>query len=485
MDTLIWFSAAAVVAGCIAGIVLWLGLRFTTPSGSSREADPPALPESRFVIDGERIIDSDHAGAAALKSWGDLRRWLGPGFADLPQMLPVPTAGETMEFCAGTAPDCMSVGVAMRGRRHLVRLRAQAVPSAAQWHEALRAVKDENLLRQAAQAAPVAICVVDARGAIAWKNALFAGFDEAQTRLILDAALATDGQGERPLKVGDRHFVVTKVAAEGHVVLYAADVTRLVRADSIRMSFIQTLTKTFADLSTGLAVFDRKSRLVIFNPALIDLTGLSAEFLSARPDLMDFFDRLRDRQVLPEPRNYASWRAQIGEMIETASEGSYCEAWSLPTGLTYRVTGRPHPDGAVAFLIEDISDEISLTRRSRSELEMRQAALDRMDDAVAVFAHDGMLAFCNRSFREFLGFDPDSRLAETKLADVIAVCRSRFAASPVWEELAAPDHDLRRQKREFRVQSRAQGDATRCRVVPLPDGFTMLSLMPLAAVEPA
>ena len=67
-------------------------------------------------------------------------------------------------------------------------------------------------------------------------------------------------------------------------------------------------------------------------------------------------------------------------MIETASDGHYAEAWTLPNGLTYRVTGRPHPDGAIAFLIEDITDEISFSRRTKSQLEIRQAVLDRQPD---------------------------------------------------------------------------------------------------------
>ncbi|MAJ04508.1 MAG: hypothetical protein CMH03_07285, partial [Marinovum sp.] len=49
-----------------------------------------------------------------------------------------------------------------------------------------------------------------------------------------------------------------------------------------------TLGKTFAEMSVGLAVFDQNHRLVLFNPALIDLTLLGADFLSERPILIHF-----------------------------------------------------------------------------------------------------------------------------------------------------------------------------------------------------
>ena len=57
--------------------------------------------------------------------------------------------------------------------------------------------------------------------------------------------------------------------------------------------------------------------------------------------------------------------------------------------------GRPHPDGAIAFLIEDISAEVALTRNYRAELEMGQALLDVVEDGFAVFSSSGIMMFCN------------------------------------------------------------------------------------------
>ena len=45
-------------------------------------------------------------------------------------------------------------------------------------------------------------------------------------------------------------------------------------------------------------------------------------------------------------------------MLSSAEDGLYQEIWSLPSNVTYKVTGRPHPDGAVAFFFEDISADV-------------------------------------------------------------------------------------------------------------------------------
>ncbi len=132
---------------------------------------------------------------------------------------------------------------------------------------------------------------------------------------------------------------------------HAIDINAVISAEIAQRNFVQTLAKTFAQLSTGLAIFDRNSQLALFNPALVDLSALPIEFLSARPDLLSFFDRLCDSRVMPEPKNYNSWRQEIADVIAAATDGSYQETWSLDTGQTYRVSGRPHPDGAIAFLI--------------------------------------------------------------------------------------------------------------------------------------
>ena len=259
---------------------------------------------------------------------------------------------------------------------------------------------------------------------------------------------------------------------------YATDVNAVVNAEIAQRNFVQTLTKTFAQLSIGLAIFDRQRQLALFNPALIDLTSLPAEFLSARPNLLSFFDRLRDRQMMPEPKNYRSWRDQITDLVAAADKGLYLETWSLPSGLTYRISGRPHPDGAVAFLFEDISAEISLTRQFRSQLELGQSALNAMEQSIAVFSATGVLAFSNTAYRRMWHIDPDSGFAEITVIDASRHWQSHSMPTPVWG-------DLRDFVNQFGDRSDWQAEVTLrdgrmvvCHVAPMPGGATMVQFMP-------
>ncbi len=265
---------------------------------------------------------------------------------------------------------------------------------------------------------------------------------------------------------------------EGGRLCYALPADAAERAEAALADLVQTLSRTFAHLPVGLAVFDRKRRLQLFNPALTDLTTLPPEFLSARPGFEQFFDALRARQMIPEPKDYRAWRHGLTGIERAAASGHYQEIWSLTTGQTYRVTGRPHADGAVAFLIEDVSAEVSLTRRFRAEIETGQAVIDSLVEAIAVFSPAGVLVMANAAYAEMWGTDPETGLGETGVAEALRLWKAMAHPSPHWAELrtligaGGP-----RRNWEGMIQLR-DGRHTLCRLTPLAAGATLVGFRP-------
>ncbi|NNF24186.1 MAG: diguanylate cyclase [Rhodobacteraceae bacterium] len=287
----------------------------------------------------------------------------------------------------------------------------------------------------------------------------------------------------REPKRSQRWYEVHSAPVGDEFLFSAVDVNATVRAENQLREFMQTLTKTFAHLTVGLAVFDRARRLALFNPALGELTELPIDFLTARPTLVGFLDRLRDIQMIPEPKDYKAWRRKMAELEAATANGTYSETWSLPSGQTYRVTGRPHPGGAVAFLFEDISAEMSLTRRFRSELDLGQAVLNSLDEAIAVFAQGGTLALSNKAYTEIWNLDPDTTVEDLTIIEATRTWMAACAPTPVWGEL-----------RDFVTQSRdreswsadirlSDGRGLACRFVPLPGGYTLVGFSELGPVS--
>lgn len=333
-------------------------------------------------------------------------------------------------------------------------------------------------------------------GEIGWGNAAFhklskrLGDKSTFSNQVSDALTHSEANAAQRISIGDergskkRWYEVTTQQTEEGVLHFATGIDAVVQAEEAQRNFVQTLSKTFANLTTGLAIFDRDRRLVLFNPALIDLSGVPVEFLSGRPNLFEFFDKLREKRVMPEPKNYHNWRERMGKLVAAASDDRFREAWNLPDGQTYDVIGRPYPDGAVAFLFNDITAEISLTRSFRTEIETMQSVIDSMDDAVVVFTRQGVLSLCNTAYKDMWNVDPDSSIHEATIESSTEEWKAAFHPDPIWPELrefvtnttdrASWDSELRsKDGREFV-----------CRVDPISFGATLIRFGVTAAKPP-
>lgn len=268
--------------------------------------------------------------------------------------------------------------------------------------------------------------------------------------------------------------ITTEVLADG-TLLTATPIDATIKAEESLRSFMQTLTGTFAHLKTGLAIFDKRRQLVMFNPAFVDLTRLEPDWLITRPGLSTMFDRLRDRNMLPEPRNYKDWRDRIAAMENVSTEGLFEETWTLPDGQVYRVNARPHHDGGIALMVEDISDEVSLTRRFRSELELSQSVIDALDDAIVVFATSGLQLMANKSYRDMWDLPEDTGLDLPSAQEASRLWQSQTKPAPLWGQILDFIGTLA-PRDEWTDQTRlTDGSVLGCRVIPLSGGATLVA----------
>jgi PAS domain-containing protein len=351
-----------------------------------------------------------------------------------------------------------------------------------------------GLLRDIAAKTPQLIWLTDQSGRIAWANQTYLAFwdqmqpdkqvDLAEKSLFALPALSGAGPSlrrmavEMPQRDAQHWFDVTSMAHHDGALHFAADANAAVRTDQDRRNLVQTLGKTFAELSTGLAIFDKKRQLTMFNPALLDMTRLGFEFLSTRPSIDTVLDRLRESRILPEPKNYASWRDQFSAVENGAKAGTYREIWNQPDGQVFRVTGRPHPDGAFAFLFEDITADLSLTRRFRSDIETGQAVLDTLPDAIAVFSTAGTLVMYNRGYAQLWGGRADQGLEHRELRMEMAQWRAQCVATTLWQDLTQMMQRSGARKPWSDDVTLHDGRSIRCYAHPIGGGMTMLRFAP-------
>ncbi|HMO07395.1 MAG TPA: PAS-domain containing protein [Paracoccaceae bacterium] len=490
---------AAALAG-LAALALMLG-RWRPPS-PALFAEPPDA--TVFLFDGDALLDATpgaravlaHSPARGGSAMSRLLTWLAPRFPDIGATLA--RVGQEGRASLQSHPGGTPLVLVAEQRGGLLRLSIEGSAQAATYPAGLAdlAMQDErDLMRAAVDAAPLALWVEGEDGAVTWANGAY--FDLVLRtlppgeelgwplpRLFPDASADGTRVSLSPQAGGSPLWFDAALVPRdsGGRIGHALPADRLARSEASLRSFTQTLTKTFAELRIGLAIFDAGRRLQIFNPALLDLTGLPPDFLAARPRMTAFLDALRERELIPEPPDYRRWRRQMTALEKAAVSGIYDEVWTLSNGQSWRVTGRPHPDGAVALMFDDISEELTQTRRYRADLELGQTVIDAMDDAVAVFDPAGALVMSNAAYAALWGHDPGASVGDDGGAvAMIDHWRAGSAPTALWDGIedalctAGPLAPLRA---DFRL---ADGRRVAVGLRRLSQGVTMVSFRPDAA----
>jgi len=426
------------IAGTSATTVLGALMIF---AGILRHRAPPVFsPEMEeqdavFVFRDDDLVDCSDRGRKLLDTLRDLHSdplealltFVQPHFHDLRARLSELSAQGRLDL---VADDDSGLSIIAQARAGLVHLRlvdpTDEGALIAIDRLSFQALDDElQTLRAVTRAAPVVIWNQDNHGRVIWANDAYletlslkvpapvgltwplpvlfddlGGDDTPQDRLVLE------------LQSGPRWFSHHVNANGAGTLHFATPIDSTVQSELARREMMQMLTRTFASLPIGLALFDAERRLQVFNPAIVDLTGLDPFFLAARPDLAQFLHTLRELRMLPEPKDFSTWRDELIRMETAAASGTYHEEWALQDGSIYQVTGCPQPNGALAFFIQDITSEATLLRGIRAEVEFSSTVLDALPDAVVAFDRTGSAVLANAAYAHLWGADPCADLAD-------------------------------------------------------------------------
>ncbi|MEE3099287.1 MAG: PAS-domain containing protein, partial [Pseudomonadota bacterium] len=285
---------------------------------------------------------------------------------------------------------------------------------------------------------------------------------------------------------GERRWfeISSRAGGEGEDLRFAVDAAPAVHAEGALRRFVETLTETFAHIRIGLAIFDRERRLGLFNPAFAELMRLDPAWLAARPDLPAVLAQLRESRRLPDHEDFGQWRRGIlglfGEGEGDALRGprpERTEIWHLPGEEQIRMVARPHPQGAVAFLFEDVTETARLERRFLTETETRRAVMDRLEEGVVAFGPDGVARFANPAFAAMWGFRPGADGDGLRLADALARFRARSAGREVWDRLAGFFAAAGARSAWSDEVALTDGRRLRARVAALPDGSVLVAFL--------
>lgn len=305
-------------------------------------------------------------------------------------------------------------------------------------------------------------------------------FDAAADDLVKEAA----GQGGARETVrwitldGRRRSIrMSAIPLEGGGVgVWCEDVTEAEELREALRRHVEAHDETLNHIADAVAIFSRAKKLTFNNTAFAEMWGLEPAWLAESPSHGEILDRLRQRRRLPETADYARWKASELDRYE-ALGAAPDELWPLPDGRTLRVVRQPHPLGGIVLLFSDITGELRLKAQYNAQIQVQQATLDKLNDAVAVFGSDGRLRLHNEAFERFWNVTPAQLDQAVDFEGVVDLCIPRLHDLAFWRELKGrvgdPDPSARApMSGEVRTSdSRTVVYQSR----PLPDGATLIA----------
>lgn len=310
-------------------------------------------------------------------------------------------------------------------------------------------------------------------------------FDRAADALVVEAvekgAKGEEGRREAlrwiNLEGRRRAFRLSAQPLDGGGVgVFCADVTEIEDVRDAFRKHVEAHDETLNHIAEAVAIFSQTRRLSYYNTSFAELWGLEPAWLSDRPTHGEILDRLRQRRRLPESIDYSGWKA--AELARYEDLGPQADdLWHLPDGRTLKVVRQPHPLGGMLLIYSDITGELRLKAQYNALIQVQQATLDKLNDAVAVFGSDGRLRLHNEAFETFWNVSAFSLEAAGDFEGVVELCVPRLHDLAFWRELkgrvADPDPQMR-------APTSGEVRTSDDRIVvyqsrPLPDGATLIA----------
>ena len=299
-----------------------------------------------------------------------------------------------------------------------------------------------------------------------------------QGRAIERIVQATIDGERRALRVSDLPLGDEGIAG------YAVDIQEMEEQARAHRAYAKAQRNMLDRLSVGVAQFDVERKLTFANQPFRRIFNMRLGGLADGLPFERLLSDARDAGRTPEVRDFPAWRQEHTEWFVSGETQE--EAWPLSDGTHLRIVAQPMPDGGLAIIAEDRTEQLALSATRDTLLRTRTAMLDSLFEALAVFAPDGHLQVWNRSFASTWGVDAeilDTHPTVDLLLEEIAgnLARPR-QIKRIGEVVRTATLD--RKETGSRI-ALADGRTLEFAGVPLPDGNGLLTTLDVTANEQA
>ena len=171
------------------------------------------------------------------------------------------------------------------------------------------------------------------------------------------------------------------------------------------------------NMSQGLVMFDRNTRLILVNKRYLEMYNLSADQVTPGTTFLELMKLRRAAGLLDaDPEEHAK------KILASVAQGR-TETWIIPStdGRITRAQHQPMADGGWVTTHEDITEQRRAEEQVRDQKFQLDTALANMTHGLVMFDGNTRLILCNKRYLEMYGLSADQVKPGILLWDLLAL----------------------------------------------------------------
>jgi PAS domain-containing protein len=160
-------------------------------------------------------------------------------------------------------------------------------------------------------------------------------------------------------------------------------------------------------LPMGVAIFDAQQKLVSFNHAFSGMFCLEEPWLEAGPSWGEILDVFRNRRILSEVLDFASYKDQFTPLFQNIERSPHQEFIHLAGECTIRMVLSPHPFSGCVVFFEDVTEKMRLKRRRHEMSLLLNAVTNQSDQGLLVLNSEKRVFLTNQSLQKLWSMTSD------------------------------------------------------------------------------
>jgi PAS domain S-box-containing protein len=194
------------------------------------------------------------------------------------------------------------------------------------------------------------------------------------------------------------------------------DITDRKKAEDALQEQNERFNVAMENMTHGVCVFDKQSRLVVCNERYATMYGLSTDFVKPGRTTLEIAQQRIAKGIYAgeAPEDYVQDRITWGQ--DSGSDSKFHE---LSDGRTIRISRQPISDGGWVTTHEDITAIKRMEQVEREQNERFNVALDNMSHGLCVFDNEQRLVVCNERYATMYCLSPDQVLPGTSLSEIV------------------------------------------------------------------